>query len=339
MPNRNRPVILTLLALLVAAAPHVLAAAGPAPKAVVPGPVWNAGAVAKGERLTTDFVIRNEGDADLELLEVTPACGCTVAEFDKRIPPGGAGKVHAELDTTGFSGPIAKGITVLTNDPANPRLQLTIQAKVEARLRAQPGYARYIYVQGHGEAAIAQTVWAVDFPDFQVLEVVSPYPFLTVTFREATEPERLPEATGRQWRVVTTLQPDAPVGALTEPVRIRTNHPRESVLSLPISGFVRPLFAATPAVIDFGETELAEQKVLAVALVNFGADPVEITGVESSVPGIDGSVEVVQAGHRFAVRLVLKPELAKGAVHGVVRVRTTSARQPVFEIPVKGTVL
>lgn len=339
MPNRTRPVILTLLALFLAAAPQLAAADGPVPKAVVPGPVWNAGPVAKGERLSTDFVIRNEGDAELELLEVTPACGCTVAKFDARIPPGGSGKVHAELDTTGFLGPIAKGITVLTNDPANPRLQLTIQAQVEARLRAQPGYARYIYVQGHGEAPIAQTVWALDYPDLEVVEVVSPYPFLTVSFREATEAERLSEAVGRQWRVLTTLQPDAPVGALTEPVLIRTNHPREPEMDLPISGFVRPLFAATPAVIDFGSVELGEPRLLGVAFVNFGSEPVEIVGVESSVPGIEGTAEVVQAGHRFGLRLVLKPEIAKGAVHGVITVRTTSERQPAFEIPVKGTVL
>ncbi|HSM51359.1 MAG TPA: DUF1573 domain-containing protein [Thermoanaerobaculia bacterium] len=339
MPNRTRPVILTLLALVLAATPELAAAGGPAPKAVVPGPVWNAGPVAKGDRLSTDFVIRNEGDAELVLLEVNPACGCTVAKFDARIPPGGSGKVHAELDTTGFLGPIAKGITVLTNDPANPRLQLTIQAQIEARLRAHPGYARYIYVQGHGEASIAQTVWALDHPDFEVVEVVSPYPFLAVSFREATEAERRPEAVGRQWRVVTTLQPDAPVGALTEPVLIRTNHPREPEMDLTVSGFVRPLFAATPAVIDFGPVELEEEKLLGVALVNFGSEPVEVVAVESSVPGIEGSAEVVQAGHRFGLRLLLRPEIAKGAVHGVIRVRTTSARQPVFEIPVKGTVL
>ena len=338
MPNRTRPVILTLLAFALAAA-QLPAAAGPAPKAVIAVPVWNAGPVAKGERLAADFKIRNEGDADLELLEVKPACGCTVARFDARIPPGGTGTVHAELDTTGFLGPIAKGITVLTNDPANPRLQLTMQAQVEARLRARPGYARYIYVQGHGEAPIAQTVWALDFPDLEVLEVVSPYPFLTVSFREATPEERVPEATGRQWRVVTTLQPEATVGALTEPVLIRTNHPREPEFDLPVSGFVRPLFAATPAVIDFGSVSLEQEKLLGVAIVNFGTEPVEVLGVESSVAGIAGSAEVVQAGHRFALRLVLEPAMAKGAVHGVVRVRTTSERQPVFEIPVKGTVL
>jgi len=205
MSNRTRPVILTLLALVAAA--RLAAAAGAAPKVVIPAPVWNAGHVARGERLATDFVIRNEGDAVLELLEVKPACGCTVASFDAKIAPGGEGKVHAELDTTGFLGAIAKGITVLTNDPANPRLQLTIQAEVESRMRATPGYARYIYVQGHGEAPIGQTVWATDFPDLEIREVVSPYPFLTTSFREAAADERSPDTTGRQWRVITTCSP------------------------------------------------------------------------------------------------------------------------------------
>lgn len=337
MSNRTRPVILTLLALVAAA--RLAAAAGAAPKVVIPVPVWNAGHVARGERLATDFVIRNEGDAVLELLEVKPACGCTVASFDAKIAPGGQGKVHAELDTTGFLGAIAKGITVLTNDPANPRLQLTIQAEVESRMRATPGYARYIYVQGHGEAPIGQTVWATDFPDLEIREVVSPYPLLTTSFREAAADERSPDTTGRQWRVITTLQPDAAIGALTRPVVIRTNHPREPEFEIPVSGFVRPLFAATPATVDFGSVALDQEKRFGVALVNFGTDPVEIQAVESSVAGITATAEEVAPGHRFALRLVLTPALAKGAVNGVIRVRTTSTRQPVFEIPVTGTVL
>ena len=36
--------------------------------------------------------------------------GCTVADFDKVIKPGKSGKVHANVDTTGFAGPIAKAV-------------------------------------------------------------------------------------------------------------------------------------------------------------------------------------------------------------------------------------
>ena len=72
---------------------------------------------------------------------------------------------------------------------------------------------------------------------------------------------------------------------------------------------------------------------------HFDEAAIVVQKVESTVPGIETSVQETQPGHRFQVRLVLKPEMAKGAVSGVVKVYTTSDKKPVFEIPVKGTVL
>ena len=47
------------------------------------------------------------------------------------IKPGKSGKVHANVDTTGFAGPIAKAVTLETNDPSVPTAQVTISAIVK----------------------------------------------------------------------------------------------------------------------------------------------------------------------------------------------------------------
>lgn len=340
MTKSTRTAILThLLGLFSAALLVAQEPAKPQAKAVLTEAVKDFGSVAKGEKVATDFVVRNEGDAELEIVEVIPACGCTVVGFDKKIAPGASGKIHAELDTASFAGPLAKGITVLTNDPQNPRIQLTLQADVKPHVFAHPGYARFIYVQGLPAGAITQQVWSSDIQDFKLLGATSPYPFITATYREAAEAERRAEAPGRQWIVEIRIQPDATVGALTEPLKVKTNHPRQPELIIPLSGFVRPLMAATPPVVDFGSLEITGQQRVTIALVNFDEKGIEIQKVESTIPGIEASAQVTQAGHRFQVRLLLKPEMAKGAVSGMVRVFTTSEKKPVFEIPVKGTVL
>jgi lipoprotein NlpI len=82
MHRQIRTVILALCAALLVAAS--LLAAGK-PKATVAEPVKDAGTVPKGEKITSDFAIKNEGDADLQITNVQPACGCTVADFDKVI--------------------------------------------------------------------------------------------------------------------------------------------------------------------------------------------------------------------------------------------------------------
>lgn len=343
MTNSTRTAILTQLLGLFAAtllvAQEPAAKPQPQPRASVAVSVHDAGSIGKGEKVSFDFVIQNEGDAELQILEVVPSCGCTVASFDKTIAPGASGKVHAEVDTTSFLGPIAKSITVLTNDPANPRFQLTIQADVKPHVFAHPGYARFIYVQGLPSGTIKQQIWSSDLADFKVLGVTSPYPFVTASFHEAAEAERKAEVPGKQWIVETKILPEATVGALTESMVVRTNHPKQPEITIPISGFVRPLLAATPPVVDFGSVELTEAKRVSITLVNFDEAAIEIQKVESTLAGIETSVQVTQPGHRFQVRLLLKPDMAKGAVSGVVKVYTTSEKRPIFEIPVKGTVL
>ncbi|MFP5289067.1 MAG: DUF1573 domain-containing protein, partial [Thermoanaerobaculia bacterium] len=121
MKHGLKTAILALSAVLLVAA--TLFAAGK-PKAVAVEPIKDVGNVAKGEKIAHDFILRNDGDAPLEITQVHPACGCTVVEFDKTIAPGKTGKVHAVVDTSTFNGAIAKGVTVFTNDTDTPQIEL-----------------------------------------------------------------------------------------------------------------------------------------------------------------------------------------------------------------------
>jgi hypothetical protein len=256
MHRQIKTAILALCAALLVAAS--LLAAGK-PKATVAEPVKDVGTVPKGEKIVHDFMIKNEGDADLQITNVQPGCGCTVAEFDKVIKPGATGKVHAVVDSSTFNGPISKGISVFTNDPDHPQLELTVHAKIEPYIAVKPGYARYITVQAEPqEGNIVQTIWAPDGAPFDVTGVDSPFPFLTVAFHEAKPEERLPEAKGKQWKVEMKLLSNAKVGPLADYVTVHTNHPKQKVVQIPVSGFVRPVIAVTPPNADFGNIELKE---------------------------------------------------------------------------------
>jgi len=313
--------------------------AGPAPRLVAAEPIHDAGTVSKGQKVSVDFVIENQGQADLEISDVRPSCGCTVASFDKKIAPGARGKVHAELDTIDFQGPIAKTITVLSNDPTNPRLTLTIKAKIEPHIAVTPGYARYIYVQTLDPGTVSQSLWAIDYADFQVLEVSSPYKFITATFHEAKGEELKSEGTGRQWRIDMTILPDAAVGPLREFLVVKTNHPKQPELRIPISGFVRPLMHLTPQVADFGKVEkMTEPREIELSLVNFGEDAITISGVDSDVAGLSATVTATEAGRRFQVKVKLDPSAPKGELKTTLRIKTSAAKMPVLELPVKGAV-
>jgi uncharacterized protein DUF1573 len=337
MQRHLKTAILALCAVLLVAA-TVLAAGKP--KAVAVEPIKDAGIVPKGEKIVHDFAIRNEGDAVLEITNVQPACGCTVAEFDKTIAPGQTGKVHTVVDTTNFNGPIAKGVTVFTNDPDTPQLELTVRAKVEPHISVKPGYARYITVQGEPlEGDIAQTLWTPDGTPMEITGVESPWPFLKVTYREAKPDERVPDVTGKQWRVEMMLSNDARVGPLADYVTVHTNHPQQKIVQIPVTGFVRPVIAVTPPVADFGTIELKEPLRKALNIRNFATEPIKITGVEQNLKGIDAKLEPLEEGREYQVRLVVNPGLGKGAFNGKLKIHTDSPKVPLLEVELKGTVL
>lgn len=337
----NRHLKTAILALCAAflVATTLLAQAGK-PKAVAVEAIKDVGVVPKGDKVVHDFLIRNDGDVPLQITDVRAACGCTVVDFDKSVAPGQTGKIHAELDTATFNGPIAKSVTVFTNDPDAAQLDLTLRAKVEPFIQAKPGYARYITVQGEEKTGtIAQTIWAPDGTSFEVTGIESPYPFLKTSFREAKPEERVPDVQGKQWRIEMALSNDAAVGALADHVRIVTTHPKQKLVTIPVSGFVRPVIAVTPPVADFGQVELKEPLRRTFNVRNFATEPIKITSVEGGMPGLKTELEPVTEGREYQLRLTLSPGMAKGPLSGKLVLHTDSPKRPIIEVDLQGNVI
>lgn len=330
---------LALLLLAPAVPGQAPPAAPPAPRLLVPDPVWDAGIVARGAKISHEFILRNVGVEMLQLYEVRPDCGCTVVSFDATIPPGGEGKVRAELDTEALPpGAIAKGLTVMTNDAANPMLHLTLRAQVQAALDSQPGYFRFIHTRGAPAESAKQVVWSSDHPDLQVVSVASSLPSLTVSFRPATPEERESQGRGKQWVVVGTLAEEPSLGPLTGEVTVETNHPRQPTLHIPVTGYIHPLLAVTPPTADFGTFSGGEARRASVLIKNNGTAPLRLLAVDTDVRGLSARIEEREKGKRFDIALTLEPGVPKGAFSGALRVRTDSPRQPLLEVPVKGEV-
>jgi hypothetical protein len=112
-----------------AAAGGEKAPASPHPKAVVAAYDHDFGKLKPGTPIAYRFEIRNEGDAVLEIRGVKPSCGCTSASFDSTVAPGKTGGITLAVKKTDvYKGGIAKGATVLTNDPDLSSFRLTLKA-------------------------------------------------------------------------------------------------------------------------------------------------------------------------------------------------------------------
>lgn len=314
---------------------------GPQPKAVIPTPVADLPVVPKGETIKHDFVVKNEGQAPLQITSVRPACGCTIADYDKVIPPGGSGKIHTELDTSNMNaGGTAKTISVFTNDLANPRFELTLMVRIENYLVFNPGFARYTRGHGYEPLPISQLFYSPDFGDLAISKVESPWPFLKVEYREAKQEERRGEGKGKEYVFTTTLNyDDAPVGALNGTVLVHTNHPKQPIGRLPVSGFVRPRVAITPPVADFGDVDLSEPATARLLVNNFAPEKLRVTSVEQGLAGGSVSFSTAEEGKKYYVDFKLPADLPKGPFASEIKIHTDSPKNPVITVQVKGKVL
>jgi hypothetical protein len=78
--------------------------------------VYEFGDAVEGEVIDVTFEVKNTGSIPLNIVDVKPACGCTVAEFTKEpVAPGNTGTIKAQVNTQGFKGPISKSVTMMAN--------------------------------------------------------------------------------------------------------------------------------------------------------------------------------------------------------------------------------
>lgn len=307
-------------------------------------PVKDFGTVPKGEVLDWEFQIKNTGTADLEIKSASPSCGCTVAEFTKLIKPGDKGKVVAHVDTTNFSGPIAKSVTIQSNDPNTPTAQVTIHATVKPYVEAYPaGFLRYTILQGE-EQTQSITLYSEDEAPFKVLDVVSPGDWVKVDYKPIeNEAERA--AAGRkgqtQYRFNITLGPDAPVGPLMDKILIKTNSAYQPEYRLSLSGVVRPTYIVAPSIVNFGEvtSDGGAEKVVTIQSNNRKQmDQFRVNNVASDVEGVIAEARATAQPGIYEVTVKVASTAKPGEFNGKLQIQTNDPVKPMTEVAVRGLV-
>ena len=102
-----------------------------APKAEFDSKTFNYGTIKQGKSLEHNFVLKNAGESDLIIRRVWASCGCTVVTPKKQVvQPGRATQIKSTFNSNGRSGDQKKMITVITNDPKNPKTILWLEGIV-----------------------------------------------------------------------------------------------------------------------------------------------------------------------------------------------------------------
>jgi hypothetical protein len=317
-----------------------------APRLTLVEPIKDFGTVPKGQKLDWSFEVRNNGTTDLEIIAAKPACGCTVADFDKVIKPGQTGKVSAHVDTTNFAGPIAKSVTLETNDASTPNAQVTITAIVKPYVDAFPnGYVRYNMLQGDSEKQTL-TLYSEDDTPFEIVKVESPQDWIKAEVHKAEGTDIVPKigrAGQNQYKLdVTVGGPETRVGPLAEKIHIVTNSKFQPEFWVSVSGIVRPTFRVEPTGVNFGEvsaTDTAATRTITLRSNDLKApERFVVSKAESGVAGVTATVKPTANKGEYEVTLQVAKDAKPGVLDGNILLTTNDSIKPTVTIPIKGTV-
>ncbi len=101
------------------------------PRAVLSSLTHDFGTIVQGVTVTHNFVIKNLGGEVLKIQSVKASCGCTAVTPSKReLSAGDSTIIKVDFNSAGRRGKQTKYINVVTNDPANQSIRLTITCNI-----------------------------------------------------------------------------------------------------------------------------------------------------------------------------------------------------------------
>ena len=212
---------------------------GPAPKAVVDKAEYDFGTRdIEASSGSHDFVFTNKGDAPLSLSEGGTSCRCTMSKLgQEKISPGGSTKVTITWKPIDKPGPYQQTAKILTNDPAQPQITLTVSGRVTAAMRFSPSELVFSRLSvGETSTAESRLFCYLDTP-LKILghkwSDAATAPYFDVTRQPLSAAELKEEPTARSGVLVkVTLKAGLPQGPIHQKLVLQTNTASSPTLSI-----------------------------------------------------------------------------------------------------------
>jgi thiol-disulfide isomerase/thioredoxin len=199
-------------------------------KLVVDEPLYDFGNIERGNLVKHAFVLRNEGDAPLNISGVKPACGCTVARLTSEvIKPGDEARLDVSLNLKLQEGPQNRSILIQSNDPLQPNLTLSLMGTATSRVVCNPKRVDFDHISDTTErVSKVVEVQAVDGLSIDVSD--------TRTSGEQVSAEVETVEAGKHYRVTISFDPEDVAGRFKGWVHLQTSDTGEyRVIGIPVA--------------------------------------------------------------------------------------------------------
>jgi hypothetical protein len=301
---------------------------GPRPMIELRETSKDGGVVEEGTVVPFQFEVANRGQADLEVTQVKPSCGCTITKWDRVIKPGAQGTIEAQMNTLYFRGSVTKHLTIFSNDPARPQVELAISARLLPLVKVSPGLAARLAV-GDKPATQEFTLERNGGRPMKIVQVIPNANFVNA--------ETTPLPGQGRYKLTVTAMPDAPLGRSSVPVVVWTDMNQGGTLTFFIT--VDRGIVTVPPMVFFGVLphEMQTPREALVTIMR-NSTPFHVKSVAVNDPSLAPKLETVRDGAEYRVTVTYAGGWDTGIRRQTLTVTTDDPKQPVIEITVQAVV-
>jgi hypothetical protein len=222
--------------------------AGPSAKLELSEPAtYEVGAMPQLSGGKHTWIIKNVGEVDLELTMGETTCSCTIAKLkgadsgDKpklTVKPQESTSVDVEWLTKTFNNDYRQGVKLITNDPTQLLVSLTVHGEVHPPVMLYPIETIDLKSVSNEEKQGGKVaIFSIDRPETKILKLASSRPeFISLKSEPLSADDATKLKCKKGYWVIVEIKPGMPIGRFQEEAVVETDHPLKSELSLKITG-------------------------------------------------------------------------------------------------------
>jgi hypothetical protein len=315
----------------------------PPPKIQFDKMVYDFGTTSFVDSVTGTFTFSNTGSSDLKVAAPKPSCGCTVASVKPdTLKPGEKGELVFKVNVGTAHGALEKHITVPSNDPQSPSINLAIKVDIKQVIEITPASISLGSIRQGMSTNASVTVRRLDGQKL-VLGKIEPGNKALQAHVEPAEGTNADQAA----KVVFELKADGAPTRFNENVKVFMEGFNQQIGTIYVNGQV-----LGDVVIDHeslywsimnpsrapANNPLAQQ-VRRVTITSTRTDrPLEVKNVTSTLKDLTVELSTVDTGKVYAVVATLAGTPEKSE-QGSVSFDTNMPSQPKITIPVTVVVM
>jgi hypothetical protein len=189
------------------------------------------------------WVVKNEGEGDLELKMESSTCSCTLAKFKNGekaiIKPGQSDTIDLEFETRENNGTYIKGAKIATNDPEMPLFDLQVKGLVFPAVQTYPPepFLNYSGISNDQDEHLAyMAVFSKDRPETKITGISTSSKEVVAEQAPATETDCKQLQVKAATKLTVKVKSGMPLGFFKEEVVLKTDHPKQPELRIGVGG-------------------------------------------------------------------------------------------------------